>query len=125
MPLNAARFWTGGRPPLGDGSTERDYTFVTDIVQGITGAIDHAEPFAVYNLGESRTISLLELIGMIERSLGKRARIRVLPPQPGDVVATWADISRAARRIGYEPRHPIEAGIPLFVDWYLKSRRNR
>src|SRR6185295_9297577 len=77
-------------PMFGDGTTERDYTFVTDIVEGIVGAIDHPEPFGIYNLGESRTIPLRRLIELIGRNVGREPKIKVLPEQPGDVQRTYA-----------------------------------
>jgi UDP-glucuronate 4-epimerase len=110
-------------PQFGDGSARRDYTHIDDILPALETAIERIEGYEILNLGESRTTTLSELIGLIESSLGKRAKIRRLPEQPGDVQATWADISRAAARIGYSPRCPVEEGIPLFVDWYRLNRR--
>jgi UDP-glucuronate 4-epimerase len=105
-------------PMFGDGSTERDYTYVTDIVQGVLGAVDHDEPFAVYNLGESRTIALRRLIELIGENAGRPPRIRQMPEQPGDVKRTCASIDQARRRLGYDPKVPIEDGIREFVSWY-------
>ncbi|HLY11000.1 MAG TPA: NAD-dependent epimerase/dehydratase family protein [Planctomycetota bacterium] len=105
-------------PMFGDGSTERDYTYVTDIVQGVLGAVDHDEPFAVYNLGESRTIPLRRLIDLIGENVGRTPRIKGLPEQPGDVTRTCASIDLARRGLGYDPKVPIEAGIREFVTWY-------
>src|SRR6185503_10521761 len=95
-------------PMFGDGTTERDYTFVSDIVQGILGAIDRPEPFGIYNLGESRTITLRRLIDLIGETVGKTPRIKVLPEQPGDVSRTCASIDRARKNLGYDPRVPVE-----------------
>lgn len=105
-------------PMFGDGSTERDYTYVTDIVQGILGAVDHDEPFAVYNLGESRTIALRRLIDLIGENSGRTPRVKRLPEQPGDAKRTCASIDLARRGLGYDPKVPIEAGIREFVAWY-------
>jgi len=105
-------------PMFGDGSTERDYTYVTDIVQGVLGAVDHDEPFAIYNLGESRTIALKRLIELIGENAGRIPRIRQMPEQPGDVQRTCASIELARRRLGYDPKVPIEDGIREFVAWY-------
>jgi UDP-glucuronate 4-epimerase len=105
----------------GDGSSRRDYTYIDDIVSGVLGALTAPPGYRVYNLGESATISLSELVAMIERACGKVAVRRVKPPQPGDVPVTYADISRARNEIGYDPRTPIERGVTLFVDWYLKQ----
>jgi len=112
-------------PQYGDGSSSRDYTYIDDVVEAVEAAARRIEGFEIMNLGGSRTTALRDLITMIERALGKAARIRRLPPQPGDVEATWADISRAAARLGYAPRRPIEQGIALFVDWYRSERRHR
>ncbi len=104
---------------FGAGTSRRDYTYVDDIVQGILGALDRdGEPFDVFNLGESQTISLAEMIAALEQATGCRAVIRRLPEQPGDMPATWADISKARRLLGYDPRTPIALGLPRFVEWY-------
>jgi UDP-glucuronate 4-epimerase len=105
-------------PMFGDGTTERDYTFVTDIVQGLLGAIDTPEPFAIYNLGESRTVPLRRLIELIGEYVGRTPRIKQLPEQPGDVKRTCASIERARARLGYAPKVAIEDGLKEFVAWY-------
>ena len=105
-------------PMFGDGTTERDYTFITDIVQGILGAIDHPEPFAIYNLGESRTVTLRRLIELIGQYVGREPKIKQLPEQPGDVQRTFASIDRARERLGYAPKVAIEEGLQRFVEWY-------
>jgi UDP-glucuronate 4-epimerase len=105
-------------PMFGDGGTERDYTYVTDIVQGVLGAVDHEEPFAVYNLGESRTIELRRLIELIGEAAGRTPRVKRMPEQPGDVQRTCASIDRARRGLGYDPKVPIEEGVREFVKWY-------
>ncbi|MDZ7267378.1 MAG: GDP-mannose 4,6-dehydratase [candidate division KSB1 bacterium] len=108
-------------PVYGDGSSRRDYTFISDIVDGIEAAIAHCTSYHIYNLGESRTIDLLSLIGLIQEYLGKRAVIEHLPPQPGDVPITYADISKARREIGYAPRVDIQEGVRQFVEWYRQN----
>ena len=105
-------------PMFGDGTTERDYTYVSDIVQGLLAAIDHDEPYAVYNLGESRTIPLKKLIDLIGELVGKTPRIKPMPEQPGDVKRTCASIDLARARLGYDPKVPIETGLRNFVAWY-------
>lgn len=114
-----------GRPidKFGDGSTRRDYTFVDDIIQGILGALSYEGPlFDIFNLGESETTTLNELIAQIEAALGRKAVINQLPDQPGDVPLTCADISKARRLLGYNPSTPIAKGIPKFVEWFLSLR---
>lgn len=105
---------------FGDGSSERDYTYVSDIVDGIEGALAFTagEPkFEIFNLGESQTTTLLRLVELLAAALGVQPAIQWQPPQPGDVERTFADVSKARRMLGYAPRVPVEAGIPRFVDW--------
>jgi len=109
-------------PVFGDGSTARDHTFVTDIVEGVIACTKREFGFDVFNLGESQTIRLDRLIKLIESALGKQAVIDRQPLQPGDVPITFAEISKARRLLGYQPRVPAEKGIPIFVDWYRKNR---
>lgn len=101
----------------GDGSTARDYTFIDDILQGITAAACHDANFDIFNLGGSDTHTLAKLIDMIERATGKCADIRMLPDQPGDVPLTYADVAKARRILGYEPKTNLEVGIRRYVDW--------
>lgn len=109
---------------FGDGTTRRDYTYIDDIIQGTMAALKYGGPmFDVFNLGESDTIQLKDLIGAIERTLGKKAKINRLPEQPGDMSLTCADISKARKLLGYDPKTKFEDGLPKFVDWFLKSRR--
>jgi UDP-glucuronate 4-epimerase len=106
----------------GNGSTRRDYTYVDDIVQGIGECLRYeGELCDVFNLGESETTTLAELISQIERALGKKAVITPLPEQPGDVPLTYANIDKARRLLGYHPGTKIAAGIPKFVDWFLNN----
>jgi len=105
----------------GDGSSRRDYTYIDDIVSGVLGALNAPPGYRVYNLGESATISLADLVALIEGACGKAAVRRFQPRQPGDVPVTYADISRAREEIGYDPRTPIERGVALFVDWYRRQ----
>jgi len=103
----------------GDGSSRRDYTYIDDIVSGVLGSLNAPPGYRVYNLGESATISLAELVTLLETACGRPAvRLRAAP-QPGDVPVTYADISRARAEIGYDPRTPIEQGVKRFVEWYL------
>ncbi len=111
-------------PVYGDGSSRRDYTYIDDIIQGIMAAHEKDFDYEIFNLGESRTTDLLTLIHLIEENLGKKAKIRFLPPQPGDVSVTYADISKAKKLLGYNPQVPIEEGIKRFVEWYKKEVRD-
>ena len=109
-------------PVFGDGSTARDHTFVTDILDGILACTKKEFGFEIFNLGESQTIRLDALISLIETALGKKAIIDRQPLQPGDVPITFADISKAQKMLGYNPQVQAEKGIPLFVDWFRKNR---
>jgi len=109
-------------PQFGDGTTARDYTYVDDIVGGITAAVrwtaDPEPGFEIINLGGSAMVPLSYLVDLIARALGVTPRIQVMPGQPGDVQRTCADVTKARRLLGYEPRVVIEEGIPRFVEWY-------
>ena len=107
-------------PVYGDGSTARDYTYIDDIVDGIEACTRNNFGFEIFNLGESQTVTLARLIELLEKSLGKKAIIQRQPPQPGDVPITFADISKARAKLGYQPRVKIEDGIPRFVEWFRK-----
>ncbi len=121
-----ARLISEGRPipVFGDGTTRRDYTYIDDIIAGVRAAIDYdATPYEVINLGESRTVELRELITLLEKELGREARIDRQPLQPGDVPRTFADITKARRLLGYDPRTQIEEGIRRFVEWFRRQDR--
>ena len=109
-------------PFYGDGSTARDYTYIEDIVKGIVCAVDKLKGFNIYNLGESRIITLKKLVQTIENSLGKKAILNELPLQQGDVKITYADISKAKKEIGYQPVHDFESGIKKFSEWYNSNK---
>ena len=111
-------------PMYGDGSSRRDYTFIDDLIEGILTAIRHHKGFEVYNLGESQTTSLKELIRLIEEALGKKAEIEELGTQPGDVLITYADSPKARGMLGYQPRVRMEEGMKRFVDWYNQAMRS-
>ncbi|HSW31543.1 MAG TPA: NAD-dependent epimerase/dehydratase family protein [Longimicrobiales bacterium] len=118
-----ARLLRAGRPlpRFGDGSTARDYTFVGDLVSGLIASLDLVRSgpgrFEVVNLGSDRPVTLNELIGTLAEELGVDPVVEQLPPQPGDVERTWADISRARAVLGYDPRTPFREGIRRFVGW--------
>ena len=105
-------------PILGDGRARRDYTYVSDIVDGIISALKRPFGYEVFNLGNSRAVELLEIVRLLEKSLGKAARLKFLPPHPSDVPETCADISRAVRMLGYSPKVEISVGIREFVRWF-------
>ncbi len=108
---------------FGDGTTRRDYTYIEDILQGVTAALKYDGPlFDIFNLGECQTIELRELIVAIENALGKKAKINQLPEQPGDVPLTCADISKAKKLLGYNPTTPLRVGLPKFIEWFHKTR---
>lgn len=105
-------------PVFGDGSTARDYTYVTDTVDGILACTRQEFGFDIFNLGESQTVRLDYLISLLEQALGKAAVIDRQPAQPGDVPITYADIAKARAKLGYQPQVKIEEGIPKFVEWF-------
>ena len=105
-------------PVFGDGSTSRDYTYIDDIIAGVTSALERCDRYRIYNLGGSSPVTLGQLIETIERVLGRKAVIDRKPAQAGNVERTYADVSRARAELGYEPRTPIEAGVRRFVEWF-------
>lgn len=110
-------------PMFGDGSTKRDYTYIDDIVSGVCAAADYAQTrYEIINLGGGEPVSLVRMIEVIEKHLGKKAIINHLPMQPGDVDKTAADISKAGRLLGYKPHTNFEQGIEKFVAWYLAEK---
>jgi UDP-glucuronate 4-epimerase len=121
-----ARLIRAGKPlpVFGDGSTARDYTYVTDTVDGVMACTRQEFGYEVFNLGESQTVSLSRLIELLEAALGQKAVIDRQPPQPGDVPVTFADVAKARARLGYDPRVKIEQGIPLFIDWLKRNNFN-
>ena len=110
-------------PVFGDGQSRRDYTYVDDIVSGIRAAMRLNSRYGIFNLGESETITLLELIRALEEAMGMRARVKFLPYQAGDMLITYADISKSRRVLGYDPKVPIHDGIRRFANWFLESMR--
>ena len=109
-------------PVFGDGSTSRDYTFVDDIVQGISAAITYsASDYEIINLGNHHTVTLKKLINSIEEICGRKAIIDQLPEQPGDVSATYADISKAKNLLSYIPQATLKEGLESFYNWYKKN----
>lgn len=108
---------------FGDGTTQRDYTYIDDIIQGTMAAFDYDGPlYDIFNLGESQTIQLKDLISAIENAVGKKAKINRLSEQPGDMPRTFADISKARKSLGYNPITKLDEGLPKFVEWYLQTQ---
>jgi len=105
-------------PFFGDGTTRRDYTYIDDIVDGVVRSIDRCEGYEIYNLGESETTSLSELVAAIGEVCGREPVLDRQPMQPGDVVVTYADISKARERLGYAPRTLVAEGLRRFLEWY-------
>jgi len=108
-------------PVFGDGRTARDHTHISDIVEGVVACTRQKFGFEIFNLGESETVELSRLIGLIEAALGKKAVIDRQPMQPGDVPLTFADIAKARAKLSYQPKVKIEQGIKLFAEWYKNS----
>jgi UDP-glucuronate 4-epimerase len=113
-------------PMYGDGSSERDYTYIDDILDGILGALaylrSHPGTYDIVNLGGARTISLQRMIDELARALDVTPQVRRMSMQPGDVRRTYADCSRAERLFGYRPSTPFESGIERFTEWFLTTR---
>jgi UDP-glucuronate 4-epimerase len=118
-------------PFFGDGSSGRDYTYVSDIVSGVLAALDYAHPasaalpFEVFNLGNSHPVNLGELVAALERVSGRKALLDKRPLQPGDVPLTWASIEKAGRLLGYKPTTALEEGLRRFAEWYRSADPSR
>jgi UDP-glucuronate 4-epimerase len=119
-----ARRIAAGQPieVFGDGSSARDYTYITDIVDGIMACSGQSFGYEVFNLGGSHPAKLSHLVALLESALGQKAVIERKPDQPGDVPQTWADVSKSAKRLGYSPKIRLEEGIPLFIDWFRRQK---
>ncbi|MBN1464595.1 GDP-mannose 4,6-dehydratase [candidate division KSB1 bacterium] len=108
---------------FGAGASRRDYTYISDIIQGITAAIHHCDGYNIYNLGESKTIELIALIRLIQDALGIEALLEFRPDQPGDVPVTFSNVEKARRELEYDPQIQIEDGIRYFVQWFLQNNQ--
>lgn len=104
-------------PVYGDGTMSRDFTYIDDIIDGTVVATNKCSGFSIYNLGESRPIKVNDLVAEIEKALGKKAVKEYLPPQPGDVERTFADVTKAVNELGYKPSTTIQDGLAKFVEW--------
>src|SRR3989454_3066956 len=118
-----ARLMSAGKPVtvFGEGTSARDYTHISDILEGILACTQKEFGYEIFNLGEAQTVTLNRLIELLEQALGKKALIERLPPQPGDVPLTCADISKARQKLGYNPQVKIEQGLRLFIDWFRRN----
>ncbi|MDH4238683.1 MAG: GDP-mannose 4,6-dehydratase [Phycisphaerae bacterium] len=118
-----ARLIEQGKPisVYGDGTMSRDFTYIDDIIDGTVAAMEKCLGFNIYNLGESRPITVNDLVAEIEKALGKKAVKEYVPPQPGDVERTYADVTKAVSELGYNPKTKIEDGLAKFVTWLRES----
>lgn len=118
------RWITEGDPLIlyGDGTQERDFTYVEDIARGTIAAMKHVRGFDVVNLGSDRPVTLSRMISAIEARVGRSAVVDRRPAHPADVQATWADISKAKRLLDWEPRVSFEEGVERTVAWYMENR---
>lgn len=117
--------WEGRTVPIyGDGSAKRDFTYVSDIVEGLMGALYKARDYAIVNLGGSRTAEVRRLVEIIEECTGREAKLDFQDPVPGDVPITYADTSRARELLGFEAKVPLEEGVRRYVEWF-KQREAR
>ncbi len=105
----------------GDGTMSRDFTYIDDIIDGAVAAMEKCAGFNIYNLGESRPITVNDLIAEIEKALGKKAVKEHVPPQPGDVERTYADVTKAINELGYNPKTKIEDGLAKFITWLRQN----
>jgi len=103
---------------FGDGSSSRDYTYISDIVDGVVRAVDRPHEYEVFNLGKGDGTSLKDFIGLVQKHVGKKANIKIMPDQPGDVPYTCADVRKAHKLLGYKARVPFEDGIRKTALWY-------
>ena len=104
-------------PLFGDGSMQRDYTYIDDVVAAFGRALECNCSFEIFNLGNSRPVRLDYMVQALEEALGKKALRKSLPPRPGDMLVTYADLTKSRRLLGYEPQVGFEEGIRRFVDW--------
>ena len=110
---------------FGDGSSSRDYTYIDDIVDGVVRAIDRPNKYEIFNIGKGSGTSLKEFIGLVQKHTGKKAVIRVMPDQPGDVPYTCADVSKAERLLGYRSKVAFNEGIKRTAEWYRQAYDKR
>jgi UDP-glucuronate 4-epimerase len=107
-------------PVYNEGRMVRDFTYVDDIVEGVVRVIDRPAPYRIFNIGNHRRVELMDYIHALEKALGRKASLRLLPMQPGDVLATEADTRALEAATGFRPSTPVDEGVRRFVDWYLE-----
>ncbi len=107
----------------GDGSTRRDYTYISDIVEGLASAVDRPQGYEIVNLGNTKTVRLKDALDAVQRAFGEQALVEERPERPGDVKLTNANIDKARRLFGYEPKVDLDEGLERFASWYLDARR--
>ncbi len=106
----------------GDGSSSRDYTYIDDIISGLVNGIDRIEGYEIINLGNSKTVKLMELVRLIEKTAGRKADLKFMDSQPGDVFTTYADIRKARKMLKYSPGTDISEGLDRFIKWYKEKK---
>jgi len=104
------------------GNMQRDFTYIDDIVEGVVAAIDTAKGCEIFNLGNSKPEPITELVRIIETHLGKKAKVELLPEEPGEVLVTYADISKSAARLGFKPTIGLEEGMSRFLQWFKDKK---
>lgn len=105
-------------PVFNHGDMRRDFTYVDDIVEGTLRVLDKPSPYAIFNIGNHTPVRLLDYIAMLERALGRKAKLEMKPMQPGDVKDTYADTSALAKAVGFAPHTPLEVGLARFAEWF-------
>src|SRR4030066_1931350 len=106
----------------GNGSSSRDYTYIDDIISGVAGSLDKINGFEVINLGNSNSVKLISLVGLIEDITGSKAKLKFVESQPGDVFMTYADIGKAKKMLKYSPETNIKEGLIKFIEWYKEKK---
>ncbi len=106
------------------GKMKRNFTYIDDVVSAVLASLKHQSKFAVFNIGNDKTVTLLDYITCLEKHLGQTAEKELLPLQPGDIVETWADIDATREQLGYDPKTDIDEGLKIFIDWYKKEKCN-
>jgi nucleoside-diphosphate-sugar epimerase len=122
-PFRFVQWVSEGRPLtlFGDGSQSRDFTYVDDIARGTIAGLKPVG-FGIFNLGSDKPVVLMEAIHLVEKLVGRKAKIVSMPRHPADVSATWADVSRARADLGWEPQVTLEQGFDQLVQWYRANR---